>query len=343
MRHSGSITRSMRRSRLILLTLLVAAIAPATASAACPTGPGAVWVDYAAFAVYNTPVERVLARPGTILGVQNEKWRDSYQSRGADTAGWYMRLLGLVGTVNNPKPRSQVLARVPELVALAREMTTCDEPWLALNEMQAVQIAEPATSAQRRFRDNVLALARALDNQGVRVILMMPRIPLEKTRYRAYWRELSTHAELVYEAYTWSTLTVNRLGDAGGEGLHAGQVGRRHEAPQAVRGQHGQGRDRDPVLVPPRAGAERARRALRRTLVQGGPPQDARGRRRGAAHEHRDHLVVGLADEPEGGRGRRATSRGPPATTSGLATRASAIPGRPSSSAPRRSPRLTAL
>ena len=46
-----------------------------------------------------------------------------------------------------------------------------------------------------------------------------------------------------------------------------------------------------------------------------------------AAHEPRNHLVVGLADEPEGGRGRRATSRGPPATTSGRATRASAIPG----------------
>ena len=118
---SGSITRVMRRSRLFLLTLLVAAIAPATASAVCPTGPGPIWADYAAFGVYNTPVENVLARPGTLLGVQNEDWADSYRSAGADTAGWHMRLLGLVGSVNSPKPKSQVLAKVPELVSLARE------------------------------------------------------------------------------------------------------------------------------------------------------------------------------------------------------------------------------
>ena len=323
--------------------LLVAAIAPATASAACPTGPGAVWVDYAAFAVYNTPVERVLARPGTILGVQNEKWRDSYQSRGADTAGWYMRLLGLVGTVNNPKPRSQVLARVPELVTLAREMTTCDEPWLALNEMQAVQIAEPATSAQRRFRDNVLALARALDNQGVRVILMMPRVPLERTRYRAYWRELSTHAELVYEAYTWSTLTVNRLSDAAARGYM------RSKWVDSMR------RLRRFVVSPDRAGivipywsrparAPSGREGLSDARwFRAGPPEDARGRRRGAAHEHRHASGRGAGRPTRRWARSTATSRGPPATTSGLATRASATPGRPSSLALRRPPRLTAL
>jgi hypothetical protein len=204
----------MRRFRLILLTLVVAAIAPATASAACPSGPGTVWVDYAAYAVYNTPVENVLAQPGTLLGVQNPKWRDSYQAKGADTVGWYMRLLSIVGTVNDPKPRSQVLAKVPHLAQLARDMTSCTTPWLTLNEMQAVQIDEPASYNQRRFRANVLTLAKALDNRGVRVLLLMPRIPLDNTRYRAYWRELSRHADLVYEAYTWSTLTVNRLGDA---------------------------------------------------------------------------------------------------------------------------------
>ena len=210
---TGSIPRGMPRSRLVLLTLLAAALAPATASAACPNGPGTVWVDYAAYAVYDTPVESVLARPGTLLAVQNPKWRDSYQAKGADTVGWYMRLLSIVGTVNDPKPRSQVLAKVPQLATLAREMTSCTRPWLTLNEMQAVQVDEPATYAQRRFRANVLALAKALDNRGVRVLLLMPRIPLENTRYRSYWRELSTHADLVYEAYTWSSLTVNRLGD----------------------------------------------------------------------------------------------------------------------------------
>jgi hypothetical protein len=206
----------MRRSRLFLLTLLVAAIAPAAASAACPTGPGPVWVDYAAYGIYTTPVARILARPGTVMGVQNEQWRDSYQARGADTTGWHMRLLKLVGTVKAPLPKSQVLAKIPSLVALAESMTTCDEPWLALNEMQAVQMSEPLSYAKRRFRENVLLLSRELHERGVRVLLFMPTIPYESTRYRSYWRELSSHAELIYEAFTFSSREVVKRGVAGG-------------------------------------------------------------------------------------------------------------------------------
>ena len=177
MSRRGSITSAMRRSRLFLLTLLVAAIVPATASAACPTGPGPVWIDYAAWGVHSTPVERILARPGTVLSVQNEEWRDSFRARGADTAGWHMRLLDLVGKAHAPKPRDRVLARVPSLVSLAQSMTTCDQPWLAFNEMQAVRVPEPLSANNRRFRGNVLALARALNERGVRVFLLMPRVP----------------------------------------------------------------------------------------------------------------------------------------------------------------------
>ena len=178
MHRQGSITRGMRRSRLILLTLLAAAIAPATASAACPTGPGTVWVDYAAYAVYNTPVENVLAQPGTLLGVQNPKWRDSYQAKGADTVGWYMRLLSIVGTVNDPKPRSQVLDKVPHLASLARDMTSCTTPWLTFNEMQAVQIDEPVTYNAAPLPRERPHPRQGADNRGVRVLLFMPRIPL---------------------------------------------------------------------------------------------------------------------------------------------------------------------
>ncbi|HXV96539.1 MAG TPA: hypothetical protein VD695_08320 [Gaiellaceae bacterium] len=206
----------MRRSRLLLLALLAAAIAPAAASAACPTGPGPVWAEHAAYGVYNTPVERILARPGTVLGVQNETWRDSYQAAGADTAGWYMQLPALVGGVFSPKPKAQVLAKVPALVSLANRMTTCDEPWLALNEMLTVHSREPLGYSQRRFRENVLALAKALHEDGVHVFLLMPRIPLDRTRYRTYWRQLSLHTDLVYEAYTFNSREVIKRGDAGG-------------------------------------------------------------------------------------------------------------------------------
>jgi hypothetical protein len=206
----------MRRSRLLLLAHTMAALVPATASAGCPTGPGLVWADHAAYGVYNTPVASVLARPGTLLGVQNDTWAASYRAAGADTAGWHMQLWNLVGTVKKPKPKSQVLAKIPNLVNLAKRITTCDTPWLTLNEMLTVQSPEPLATSRKRYRANVLALAKGLKARGVRVFLLMPRIPFPKTRYRSYWRNLSFHANLVYEAYAFKSRDVIKRGDAGG-------------------------------------------------------------------------------------------------------------------------------
>lgn len=209
----------MRRSRLFLLALstlaLGAVLSPGTAAAACPLGPGPIWADAAAYGVYGTPVEPVLARPGTVLGVANDNWAQSYQSRGAETAGWHMQLPAIVGKVSYPKTKSAVLSKIPSVSSLAHRMTTCDPPWLALNEMQTVQSPEPVSSAQRRYRENVLLLARELHARGVRVILLMPRIPLDRTRYKSYWRTLSRYSDFVYEAYTWSSRDVIRRSDAG--------------------------------------------------------------------------------------------------------------------------------
>ena len=77
-------------------------MAPGTAAAACPLGPGPIWAEAGAFGVYSTPVERILARPGTLLGVGKDVWADSYRARGAETAGWHMRLPQIVGTLSNP-------------------------------------------------------------------------------------------------------------------------------------------------------------------------------------------------------------------------------------------------
>jgi hypothetical protein len=209
----------MRRSRLFLLVLatlaLGAALAPGTARAACPLGPGPIWAEAAAFGVHDTPVEHILARPGTLLGVANDDWADSYRSRGAETTGWHMQLPALVGTLSNPKTKSYVLSRIPSLSNLAHRMTSCDEPWLVLNEMITVQSPEPLGYGQRRFRENVLLLAKELDARGVRVMLLMPRIPHANTRYRSYWRTMSRYTDYVYEAYTWSTREAIRKTDAG--------------------------------------------------------------------------------------------------------------------------------
>jgi hypothetical protein len=200
---------------LFLLTLLAAALAPATA-VACPGGDGPVWIDHAAWGVYDTPAERVLARPGTVLAVQNERWRDSYQSRGADTAGWHMQLWNLVGTPNAPKARATVLSRVPDLVSLANQMTTCNEPMLFLNEMVTTQAREPLTTNQLRYRWNIHALAKELHARGVRVFVSLPRVPLPGTRYRDYWRSLSRYADFAHQTYYFSSREVVSRGLAGG-------------------------------------------------------------------------------------------------------------------------------
>ena len=215
MRQRGRNKRVMRRSRLFLLTLLVTAIAPATA-AACPGEDGPVWIDHAAWGVHGTPVAPVLARPGTLLAVQNDRWRDSYQARGADTSGWHMQLWNLVGTPKAPKARDTVLAKVPTLVSLAEQMTTCDEPMLFLNEMVTVQAREPLTANQRRYRWNIVALAKALHERGVRVFVSLPTVPLAKTKTRGYWRELSRHADFAHQSYFFSSREIAKRGKVGG-------------------------------------------------------------------------------------------------------------------------------
>jgi hypothetical protein len=205
----------MRRSRLFLLTLLAAAIVPASAWA-CPEDPEPVWIDHAAWGVHGTPVERVLARPGTLLAVQNERWRDSYQARGADTSGWHMQLWNLVGTPRAPKTTAWVNSRISGLVSLANDMTTCAQPSLYLNEMVTVQAREPLNANERRYRANVMTLAKELDSRGVRVYISLPLVPLEKTRYRAYWRTLSRHADFVHQSYFFSSREIARRGEIRG-------------------------------------------------------------------------------------------------------------------------------
>ena len=209
--------RTMRLSRRRLL-LAISACAfgagavPTLAAAACPLAPGPVWADYGGPGVYGKPVASVLARPGVTLGVGNDDWAADYRADGADTAGWHMRLKDIVGTHVRPKPRSAVLRKVPGLVGLARRMSTCDPPWLALNEMQAVQMPEPLSRSVLRYRNNVLALATKLNRAGVRTFLLIPRIPQQRTRYARYWRSLALQANLVYEAYSFSSRTAIRPG-----------------------------------------------------------------------------------------------------------------------------------
>ena len=208
----------MRRFRLFLLTVLVAALAPAAASAACPLGPNPVWAEWAGVGIHGYPVANVLARPGNVLAVGTESWADDYRAAGAETAGWHMRLAQLVGTTRAPFTKSKVRSQVPGVAAIARRQSSCDPPWITINEMMSIQVPEPLSWGVRRYRENILLLATELHQRGIRTFILLPRIPLAGTRYKSYWRALSRRADLVYEAYTWSTLTANRLGDAAARG-----------------------------------------------------------------------------------------------------------------------------
>ena len=192
------------------------AVAPSVASA-CPLGSRPVWADYAGFGVHKYPVASVLARPNVTLAVGTEDKALDYESAGASTVGWHMQLPALVGTPSNPTPRTRVMSRISRLVSLAGQTSTCDPPWLALNELQGAQRREPLSRSERRYRANILALAKGLKAGGVRPFVLLPRIPNAKTRYRSYWRELSRHANLVFEAYSFSSRKAISLGEIGGK------------------------------------------------------------------------------------------------------------------------------
>jgi hypothetical protein len=208
----------LRFRRLFLIAsaaCLGAALAPSVA-AACPLGPGPIWSDYAGFGIKGYPVESVLSRPNVTLAVGTEAWAQDYEADGARSVGWHMHLRRLIGTPSSPLTRAAVLRKVPGLVALARANTTCDPPWLVLNEVSAPQAPEPLTRAQLRYRDNLYVLSRELAERGVRVVVLLPRVPLSSTRYAGYWRRLSWKADLVYEAYNFRSRTAISRGEVGG-------------------------------------------------------------------------------------------------------------------------------
>ena len=208
----------LRLRRLLLIAstaTLGVALAPSVA-AACPLGPGPIWSDYAGFGVRNYPVESVLSRPNVTLAVGTEAWAQDYEADGARTVGWHMQLSRLIGPPSQPLTRTAVLRKVPGLVAIARANTTCDPPWLVLNEMLAARLPEPLTRAQLRYRDNLYVLSRELAQRGVRVVVLLPRVPLSNTRYTAYWRRLSWKADLVFEAYSFSSRTAISRGEVAG-------------------------------------------------------------------------------------------------------------------------------
>ena len=208
----------LRLRRVILIAALAtlgAALAPSTA-AACPLGPGPIWSDFAGWGVRGYPVASVLSRPNVTLAVGTETWAQEYEADGARTVGWHMRLSDLIGAPSRPLTRTAVLRKVPRLVTHARANTTCDPPWLVLNEMLAARVPEPLTRAQLRYRDNLYVLSRALAERGVRVVVLLPRVPLSNTRYPRYWRRLSWKAHLVYEAYSFRSRTAISRGEVGG-------------------------------------------------------------------------------------------------------------------------------
>jgi hypothetical protein len=209
---------ALRLPKRLLITFaacLGAALAP-SAAAACPLGPAPVWSDYAGFGVKGYPVESVLSRPNVTLAVGTEAWAQEYEADGALTVGWHMHLTRLIGKPSSPNTRAAVMRRVPGLVQLARANTSCDPPWLVLNEMLAARLPEPLTRAQLRYRDNLYVLARELKERGVQPVVLLPRVPLSKTRYRSYWRRLSWKADLVYEAYAFRSRIAIARGEIGG-------------------------------------------------------------------------------------------------------------------------------
>jgi hypothetical protein len=206
----------LRRLLLIASTATLGAVLAPSVAAACPLGPGTVWSDYAGFGIKGYPVESVLSRPNVTLAVGTEAWAQEYEADGARTVGWHMRLTGIIGPPSRPLTRAAVLRKVPGLVAIARANTTCDPPWLVLNEMLAARLPEPLTRAQLRYRDNLYVLSRELAERGVRVAVLLPRVPLSNTRYPGYWRRLSWKADLVFEAYSFSSRTAISRGELGG-------------------------------------------------------------------------------------------------------------------------------
>ena len=195
-----------------------------------------VWVD---FGGHDAPIP---AKPGVVIAVASgtdvpQQMRDA----GAATVLFDLNLNKRVGTSTNPADPSLMEARAKSLYDYAVQVTGCQTPMIAENELAGAQTPTPWTTNNAQYRANVLQFLTAALGASAPRRCSRSRTRRTRAATRAYWwQQVSKVAILLRQVYFTSPNAAGlyELGPGAASRVDAAEPARPRQPPDA---------DRDPV------------------------------------------------------------------------------------------------
>ena len=198
----------MCRAFLALACALVAVLAwPAAGGTALSCGlpeTPTTWIDFADSSV--TFWRDRFGRPGVVVATGGPGLASEARAAGAGTVHWDMYLRKRVGTPSDPADPALIEKRADALFDYAVEVSGCQTPLIALNELWGSSLPTPLTPSADRYRANVLRFVTRLSERGGRPALLVSSEPFTGGDAAAWWKSVAAVSDLVLEKYANATL-----------------------------------------------------------------------------------------------------------------------------------------
>lgn len=202
-----------RKLGLVVVAAVVVCLLGAGRAASDPVFAGQCGIgrQQTVWAEYGWPsLLPILARPGTLLAVTQQKGSDyaaSARARGAATYNFDLRLRDEVGTATNPADPSTIEAAAQKRYGTAVSASGgCTTPLIVENELFGASTPTPWTTATAQYRADVLAFLQALSAQGAHPVLLLNNAPyLGSSEAVAWWLSVAKVSDIVREVYLSAT------------------------------------------------------------------------------------------------------------------------------------------
>ena len=191
----------MRWGALVAALVAVSALCVAPTRSATADGcglpaSGPLWIDYAG---HDAPI---IPKPGMVLAVSSgTEVPAAMRAAGAATIMFDLHLNDRVGTPSKPADSSTIPAKAKKLFDFAVQVSGCQTPLIALNELFGAQTPVPWTPTITQYRANVLALVQALDELGATTAITIANPPFTGGEAADWWREAAKASILVRQVY----------------------------------------------------------------------------------------------------------------------------------------------
>jgi hypothetical protein len=190
----------VKRVAVTLLAALAALAAahggPHAEANACGIPPGQLWVDYAG---HNAPI---VPKPGMVLAVSSGTVVPAQmRAAGAATIMFDLNLNKRVGTTTSPADPATIPDKAKRLFDFAVQVTGCDHPVIAENELFGAQTVTPWSATNAQYRSNVLTLLQELGKLGATPAITIANPPYTGGDAAEWWRQAAQAAILIRQVY----------------------------------------------------------------------------------------------------------------------------------------------